>query len=343
MEESFAFIIHPRDISDTARKYQIMRYLPPFLINLICRHAPPLIASEITGLKSYNTGKPIKGWLLICPLTARQLLNDRKLGRRRIKATISLAEKLGAKIVGLGAMTASITSGGRDLIGNIKIGITHGRTLTVGMTMIGVKRVAKIRDLDLPQTTMAIVGATGSIGEAVSKLMIEEGIKKFILVAKKLKHLVQLKKEMLEINPFLKIKISPKIHSIKNAEIVIVATSSPEILVNSEDLKYGAIVYDVTQPQNVSPAIAKKRKDLLIIDGGIVKTPGINYQFDLGLPPETTFACLAETLILAAEGEYNSCLVGKVQLEKVKEMVELAEKYNFTHAPFLSFGKPIFL
>ena len=341
MEESFAFIIHPRDISDTARKYRIMRFLPSFVINLICRHAPPLIASEITGLKSHNTGKPIKGWLLICPLTARQLLNDREIGKQRIKATISLAEKLGAKIVGLGAITASITSGGRDLIGNIKTGITHGRALTVGMSIIGIKKAAEIKNLDLSQITMAIVGATGSIGEAVSKLMIDEGVKKFILVAKQLKHLVQLKKEMLEINPFLEIKISPRIHSIKNAEIVMVATSSPEILINSENLKYGALVYDVTQPQNISPAIAQKRKDLLIIDGGIMKTPGINYHFDLGLPPETTFACLAETLILAAEGRYNSRLVGKVQLEKVKEMVKLAEKYNFTHAPFSSFGKLI--
>jgi predicted amino acid dehydrogenase len=79
----------------------------------------------------------------------------------------------------------------------------------------------------------------------------------------------------------------------------------------------------------------------LIIDGGIVSTPGIDYHFDLGLPPETTFACVAETLILAAEGKYDSCLVGKVQLEKVKEMIKLAKKYNFTHAPFRSFGKLI--
>jgi predicted amino acid dehydrogenase len=318
-----------------------MKILPTFLINFICRHAPPLIASEVTGLKSHNKGEPIKGWLLICPLTAQQLLNDREFGKKRIKATISLAEKLGAKIVGLGAITSSITSGGKDFLGNIKMGITNGRSLTVGMSIIGVKKAAKIRNLDLSQTTMAIVGATGSIGGAVSKLMINEGVKKFILVDRKLNCLNQLKEEMLKINPLLEIKISSEIHSIKDAEVVIVATSSPEVLIKSGDLKYNALVYDVTQPQNVSLTIAQERKDLLIIDGGIVSTPGVNYHFDLGLPPEATFACLAETLILAAEGKYNSSFVGKVKLEKVREIVELAKKYNFTHAPFTSFGKPL--
>jgi len=341
MEETFAFIIHPRDISDTVRKYPLMRILPPPMINLICRYSPPLIASEITGLKSYTTGKPIKGYLLICPLTARQLLNNREVGKRRIKATISLAEKLGAKIVGFGALTSSITSGGVDLVKNSKIGITHGRSLTAGMSIIGIKELARIKNLNLSQLTVAIVGATGITGEAVSKLLISEGVKKFILVAKELERLPQLQKEMMEIKTSLLIKISTRIHSIKNAEIVMIATSSPEILITSEDLKYGAVVYDVTQPQNISPTIVQNRKDLLIVDGGIVNTPGINYHFDIGLPLETTFACLAETLILAAEGKYNSHLVGKVQLEKVEEMIKLAEKYNFTHAPFRIVYEPL--
>jgi predicted amino acid dehydrogenase len=321
-----------------------MKFFLPFLINIICRHAPPLIASEITGLIS-NKGIPIKGWLLICPLTTQQLLNNRKLGKKKIKSTISLAEKLGAKIVGLGAITSSITAGGRELLGDIKIGITNGRTLTVGISIIGIKKAAEIKKLDLSRITMAIVGAAGSIGEAISKLMIKEKVKRFILVDKdeKLESLIQLKKEMLKMNSSLEIEFSSKIHSIKNAEIVVVATNSPKVLINSEDLKYKALIYDVTQPQNVSQEIAQNRKDVIIIDGGLVRTPGINYNFDLGLPPETAFACLAETLLLAAEGKYNCSLVGKVKLERVEEILELAKRYKFTHAPLTSFGKPIFL
>jgi len=341
MEESFAFIIHPRDASDASRKYFWMRLLPSFLINLICRYTPPLIASEISGLKSYNSGEVIKGWLLICPLTARQLIGDREEGKKRVKATIALGEKLGARIVGIGAITSSITSGGKDLTENLEIGITHGRTLTAGMTIDGVKKIAKIKGLNLNEATVAIVGATGVIGKAVSKLLINEGVREFILIAKteNLKYLVQLKEEMKGLNPSLLIETSTHIHSVKNSELVIVTTSSPEIILNLENLKYGALVYDVTQPQNISSLKVQDRKDLLIIDGGIVNTPGINYHFNLGLPPETTFACMAETMLLAAEGKYSSCLVGDVQLEKVNEMMELAKKYNFTHAPFSSFGK----
>jgi predicted amino acid dehydrogenase len=339
----FAFIIHPRNVSDAARKYSFLKFFPKSLVSLICRLHPPLIASKIVGLKSLTSGEPINGWLLICPLTAKQLLNDRKLAIKRIKETISLAENLGVKMVGIGAFIASVTSAGKDLLDNLRIGITHGRALTVGISLEGIKEIAKIKNINLEEITVGIVGASGTIGRAMAKLLIEEKVKKFILVAKSddFKYLTELREEMQKTEPSLSIEISSNISSIKNAELVIVATSSPEILIKSEDLKYGAIVYDVTQPQNVSPEVIKERKDLLVIDGGLVKTPGINYHFDLGLPPETTFACMAETLILAAEGRYNCRLVGEVELGKVKEMMELAKKYNFTHAPFTSFGKPI--
>jgi predicted amino acid dehydrogenase len=271
------------------------------------------------------------------------LLSNRKLAIKRIKETISLAENLGVKIVGIGALIVSVTSGGKDLLDNLKIGITHGRALTVGISLAGIKEIVKIKNINLKEITVGIVGVTGTIGRAMAKLLIEEKVKKFILVAKSddFKYLTDLREEMKKIEPSLSIEISSNISSIKNAELVIVTTSSPEILIKSEHLKYGAIVYDVTQPQNVSPEVIKERKDILVIDGGLVKTPGINYHFDLGLPPETTFACMAETLILAAEGRYNCRLVGEVELEKVKEMMELAKKYNFTHASFTSFGKPV--
>jgi len=344
--KKFAFIIHPRNVSDAPRKYSLMKFFPDSLIRLICRFHTPLIASEITGLKSFNSGEPINGWILICPLTAQQLLNNRKLAKKKIKETISLAERLGAKLVGIGGLIASVTSGGKDLVDNLRIGITHGRAFTVGVSLDGIKELTKIKNLNLEQLTVGIVGATGTIGRAMSKLLLtEEKVKKFILVAKTedFKYLTRLKEEMINLKPSSLIEISTSIHFIKDAELVIVATSSPEILIKSEDLKYGALVYDITQPQNTSPEIIQKRKDLLIIDGGIVKTPGVNYHFDFGLPLETTFACMAETMILAAEKKYNSRLLGNVQPEKVKEIVKLAKKYNFTHTPFTSFGKTISL
>jgi predicted amino acid dehydrogenase len=342
-DAKFAFIIHPRDVSDATRKYSFLRFFPKSLVRLICRLHPPLIGSKIVGLKSLISGEPINGWLLICPLTAKQLLSNRKLAIKRIKETISLAENLGVKMVGIGALIASVTSAGKDLVDNLRIGITHGRALTVGISLEGIKEIAKIKNINLEEITVGIVGAIGTIGRAMAKLLIEEKVKKFILVAKSddLKYLTELREEMKKIEPSLSIEISSNVSSIKNAELVIVATSSPEILIKSEDLKYGTIVYDVTQPQNVSPEVIKERKDILVIDGGLVKTPGINYHFDLSLPPETTFACMAETLILAAEGRYNCRLIGEVELEKVKEITELAKKYNFTHAPFTSFGKPV--
>lgn len=337
---SFAFIVHPRDIFDTFKKYFWMKFLHSSIIKLICRYHPPLIGSKITGLKS-QIGEPVEGYLLICPLTANQLINNRKLGKQKIKETISLAEKLGVKIIGIGALTPSITRGGLDLIDEIKVTLTHGRTLTVGMSLVGIKKIAEIKNIDLKKETLAIIGATGIIGEALLKLLIEEGGRNFILISNNEEKLSQLKKEITKTHPDCCLETSSHIHSIINAKIVAVATSSPKVLIHSEDLQPGAIVYDISQPQNTSPELLSMRKDILVIDGALVSTPGIDYHFDFGLPPETTFACLAETMLLAAEKKYQEHLVGKVQLERVKEMLKLAEKYNFTHAPFQSFGKLI--
>jgi len=341
MKESFAFILHPRDITDAPRKYPWFSILPPFIINFICRYIPPMIGGKITGLKSATTGNPVEGYILICPFTAKQLMENRKLGKKRVKDTLRLAEKLGVKIVGLGALTSSITAGGKDLLEGLKIGITNGHSLTVGMSLLGIKKAAKIKNINLNSVTLGMVGATGSIGEALSRLLAAEGVKKFILVAKKEEQLVELKKEMEERYKGLEINISTRIDAISDADLVVVTTASPEVLIKANHLKKNAIVYDVTQPQNTSIDILEKRKDLFVIDGGIVNTPNIKSSLSIGLAEENAFACLAEVMILAAENRHNVQLVDRVKIEDVKEMLSLAEKYNFTVAPFRSFGKLI--
>ena len=115
-----------------------------------------------------------------------------------------------------------------------------------------------------------------------------------------------------------------------NTDIIIVATASPNALINRNHLKNNAIVYDISQPQNVERNILKYRPDIKIIDGGIVSTPGINYHFNFGLKRETAFACLAETMLLAAEKIPNNFSLGNVELEKVEIIKKIANKYNFT-------------
>lgn len=108
----FAFIIHPRDVRDIARKFPWVTFLPDPLVSWFFDKLGPVPVSQITGLVSKN-GRPLKGWQIAVPSTAARLLCNRHRARKRILRAVRLAEKTGARVVGLGALTASLTDGGK--------------------------------------------------------------------------------------------------------------------------------------------------------------------------------------------------------------------------------------
>jgi fatty aldehyde-generating acyl-ACP reductase len=103
------------------------------------------------------------------------------------------------------------------------------------------------------------------------------------------------------------------------------------------------VVCDVAQPRNVSPAVAARRDDVLVIDGGIVEVPGeVDFGFDFGLPPRMAYACMAETITLALEGRYEPYSLGRrLSIERVEEIARLAEHHGFRLAGLMSFGRPL--
>jgi fatty aldehyde-generating acyl-ACP reductase len=104
--DCFAFVVHPVDPKrDVARKYPYLAHaLPTSLVQLLSRFWPPVCLSHIAGARSEATGKEIEGWLLACPLTAWQALELPTWAvYNKIIATGRLAQRLGARILGLGA------------------------------------------------------------------------------------------------------------------------------------------------------------------------------------------------------------------------------------------------
>jgi fatty aldehyde-generating acyl-ACP reductase len=85
------------------------------------------------------------------------------------------------------------------------------------------------------------------------------------------------------------------------------------------------------------------RKDVLVIEGGVVEVPGdVNFNFNFGFPPGTAYACMAETMILALEKRYVSYTLGRdLTIEQVEEIDRLAKKHGFKLGGFRSFGKAV--
>lgn len=132
--DNFAFVIHPVDPKeDVARKYpRLAKALPTGLVHFLSRYWPPVCLSHITGVRSEATGKEIEGWLLACPLTARQVL---KLPIRavynKIIATGRLAQRLGARLLGLGAFMSVAGDAGVTVARALDIPVTTGHSFTV--------------------------------------------------------------------------------------------------------------------------------------------------------------------------------------------------------------------
>lgn len=336
---SFVFIVHSRDIDDFIQKYWFSKVLPPRILEHCLRYISPVIVSEITGLSS-KTGKEASGWLIGIPMTAKQMLRDRKLAQRRIFQTVSLAEKYGAKIVGLGSLTSPLSNQGLDLVGKFNLGITTGNSYTVGIIWEDVLKFSRLADIELNKSRLAIIGATGAIGSGCAKLF-HNLVSRLILIDRSQSSLEELTSALIYPSNLTEIITSTRIGNIAEADIVILTTTAIGTLVHPKDLSSGTIVYDITQPSNLSRNIVRDKDDILVIQGGNVFTAGIDYDFNFGLPEETAFGCLAETMLLALEDWDKDYSLGKVKLSQVEQMREMAKKHGFYPAPFQCFGKPV--
>ncbi len=338
--KGFAFLAHPRDLADVRRVVPLFNFFPDKLANALLRNFVPFTVATI-----YNEG--FSGFIISIPMTGSDMLADKALALEFIKRAFLLAQRRGAKIIGLGSFTASITFGGRALLElkNKEVFITTGNTLTAFVAVKQLKdflKYQKSKGVNFPSFLIcAVVGASGSTGRGIAELILrDKDFGKYIFVGQALERLRILQDFLIETGFFNneKIFITDDIKSIKEADIIFVTTSSHQLLINSALIKRGAIIYDITQPRNVSSALLVERPDVKVIDGGLVETPDINYKNVLGLPPRHAFACLAETIILSKE-TVDHDFIGPVTFENLKFMENIFPKYKFKLNTFLSFGK----
>ncbi|HUS79997.1 MAG TPA: shikimate dehydrogenase [Armatimonadota bacterium] len=336
----FAFIMHPLDASDVARKYRFARWLPDRLVEFVMARTGPKYISEITGIRS-ATGAETQGWFVGCPLTSRQFVTWNE--RRKVSSiveTAQLAQSLGADIVGLGAFTAIVGNGGIDVAREVDIAVTTGNSYTVATAVEGATRAAALMDMDLPSATAVVLGATGSIGRVCAHLLMDQ-VGRLILVARGRERLEQIAAEL---GSSAQVEVSTDIaEAVPRADVVIAVTSSLETIVEPEMLRPGAVVCDVARPRDVSVRVARERDDVLVIEGGAVAVPGdVQFHFNFGFPPGLAYACMAETMILALEERIENYSLGKdLELARVQEIARLADKHGFGLAGFRSFERAV--
>ncbi len=340
----FAFMIHPIEPQkDVARKFPLLGKLPPRIINYFCRFFPPVYLSHVVGIRSEATGKEIEGWFIACPLTPKRMLElPVSTAYNKIIQTGRLAERLGARILGLGAFTSVVGDAGVTVSQGLTIPVTTGSSYTIVVAVEAALLAAKRMGLELEACTAAVVGAYGAVGRACTQLLARSvPCAHLLLIGRQMERLREVQRQLECSSSGVKTTVSTELAGIRQADIVLTVAGTIEPIVEPEDLKPRAVVCDVARPHNVSRRVVEQRDDVLVIEGGVVDLPGdVDLGFDFGLPPGKAYACMAETMILTLEGRYECYSIGRnVSLDRVDEIAHLAVKHGFRLSGFRSFGR----
>lgn len=335
----FGFIIHPLTPKQIAKAYPIAKYLPDSVIEFFSARKGPKLMSQITGVQS-KTSAETEGWFIGCPLTPDQMIKKLPLEKvyERLVQCADMAADMGASLIGLGAFTSVVGDGGITVQQRTRIGVTTGNSYTVATAIQGTLKAAHLLDIDTKNATLAVVGATGSIGKTCAKILARD-FGRTILIGRDPERTAAVAAEI----PGAEASVD--VNSVRQADVVITVSSAGKELILPEMLRPGSIVCDVARPRDVSVRVAKERPDVLVIEGGVVKVPGnVEFNLNFGFPEKTAYACMSETMLLALEGDpklFNFTLGKDVTPEQVDIISGLADKHGFELAGFRSFERAV--
>ncbi|MBX3115258.1 MAG: hypothetical protein KF836_11895 [Fimbriimonadaceae bacterium] len=332
----FAFLIHPLAAKDLARKWPIAGVFPERFLEWVLGKMSPRIMSHVKGIKSL-TGQETEGYFIAVPLTPHMFMTyPLEKVYAKMAAAVELAREQGVEIVGLGAFTSVVGDGGETLHKMTGMPITTGNSYTVATAIEGALDACDRVGIDRKTATLAVIGATGSIGRCCAEVMGKE-FGKTILVGRDFAKTELVAKDIPNAVPTV------TLDSVIDADVVVTVTSADAPVLLPEHLKQGAVICDVARPRDVSVRVAKERPDVLVIEGGVIEVPGpVDFGLDFGFPEKTAYACMSETFMLALEDRKESFTLGKhVYADQVREMQEMAKRHGFKLAGYRSFERAV--
>jgi len=182
--DRFAFLLHPLTTRDYANIDPSLGILSDQQISRLAECVAENFDPFVVGAAHIvsKTGQAAHGDFIIVPRTAGELAQMPYYdAMSEIKAAAQLAKERGAKIIGLGAYTSVVTRGGLYLKDDGLPALTTGNSYTVVAAKQSIDAALEMTGRDLSTSCATVVGATGSIGRAISILLSQE-VGKLILV-----------------------------------------------------------------------------------------------------------------------------------------------------------------
>src|SRR5215472_911471 len=180
----FAFLLHPLTLDNYSDIDPSLALLNEdqmqHLANCIADNCDPCVIGEASVTS--RTGARAHGEFIIIPRTAQELIQMRySEALDEIRAAAELAKRRGARIIGLGAYTSVVCGAGLYLKGSGLPALTTGNSYTVFAARQAIQNAIKIKGYNPGDCKIAIVGASGSIGRALSILLAEDAGKLILI------------------------------------------------------------------------------------------------------------------------------------------------------------------
>ena len=330
----FAFLIHPRDIGD------LYRWPGSRLLRDNSRDEAEFVAKVHTmepmalGEVVFGIGGPRGELITVLRLPERLLWLG---GERVVAEAVAVAAARGCRVVGLGALTAPVTNAGLTLMRRLPPGITvtTGNAYTAAVARADVVAAAATLDLRRP-ARVAVLGATGSVGVPASHLLVRAGFEVTLIGRTE----ERLRMAFGDLAGQAHFATGPE--GLRAADIVLILTSDPSSQVTADSVADGAIIIDVAQPANIPAERFPEfhARGIRVAAGGLVHIPGYRSTADFNLDdPTSTFACLAETYVMARAG-IREHSVGPIAVEHAERMERIAAWHDVRPAP-LSLTLPV--
>ncbi len=338
----FAFVIHPlsqKFFEVVEPLATITKVAPPVVVDAIEKamaYAPPFTYSHVTGIVS-PTGAEAEGWLISVGGTPKELMaHSPEFTYARLLAAAETAKKLGAQVMGLGAFTKVVGDAGVTVAKQAVLPITTGNSYSAsGALWAAHDALSQLGLTELDEKgrikgKVMVVGASGAIGSVCARLLALSSDEVWLVSPESAK-LLSLKHDIERGNPRAEIHVAATPHEhLANMDLIVTATSGAgKRILDIMEVKPGCVITDVARPLDLSAEDVAKRPDVLVVESGEITLPGDVKMKNIGLPKGVAYACLAETVVLALEGRYETFTVGRhIEWEKVKEIYQLGLKHG---------------
>jgi predicted amino acid dehydrogenase len=338
----FAFVIHPLSTDNFTRVEPlgtVARYAPSVVVDGIEKamaYAPPFTYSHVTGITS-PTGAEAEGWLITVGGTPKELMaHSPEFTYARLLKAAEIARGLGAQIMGLGAFTKVVGDAGVTVAKKAPLPITTGNSYSASGALWAAHEavdqlgLAEVDEEGRIRGKAMVVGATGAIGSVCARLLALASDELWLVSPESAK-LLSLKHEIERDNPRADVHVAatPGDH-LGDMDVIVTATSGAgKRVLDIMAVKPGCVITDVARPLDLSAEDVAKRPDVLVVESGEIELPGDPRLKDIGLPRGVAYACMAETIVLALEGRYETFTVGRnIEWEKVKEIYRLGLRHG---------------